>query len=125
MSRHPEGMDLITANALAALADMPRPLLQVHVGLLIYLGCQLMLGTRRGAIVAALAAVLFVVLHEGANRLFHGGWRWADTASAMVLTLFWPTMCFAVSRFRRRLRARRAGRGAPEQLLVRAALAHG
>ena len=117
-------MNPITTDALAAFADMPRPLLQVHVGMLIYLGCQLLLGTRRGAMVALGAAVLFVVLQEVVNRLFHGGWGWAETSSDVVLTMFWPTMCFAVSRFRRWHRVRRAQRMAANQPFSVAAVAH-
>jgi len=99
-------MDLITTyngaiDALVAVSDMPRPLLHVHAGMIIYLGCQLLLGTRRGSLLAVLITVQLALAHELMNRAFHGSWRWEDTSRDLVLTMFWPTMCYAVSRFRR------------------------
>jgi len=95
-------------DAIAAFADMPRPLLHVHAGMVIYLLSLLLLGTRRGSLVAVLLTVGLAVMHEVMNRLFHGSWRWEDTTKDLVLTMFWPTMCYAVSSFRRWNWARRA-----------------
>ena len=108
-------MDLITTyndaiDGLVAFTDMPRPLLHVHAGMIIYLGCQLLLGTRRGSLLAVLITVQLALVHEMMNRLFHGSWRWENTSEDLVLTMFWPTMCYAVSRFRRWHWARRTRR---------------
>ncbi len=89
------------ANALVVLAQMPRAVLHVHVGMLIYLCCQLALGTRRGSLAALAITLLLALFHELMNRIFHGSWRWADTAVDLGLSLFWPAMHLATSRFRR------------------------
>jgi hypothetical protein len=122
-------MDLITAyndtfDAIIAFADAPRSLLHVHAGMIIYLGCQLLLGTRRGSLVAVILTVQLAVLHEVMNRLFHGSWRWEDTSKDLVLTMFWPTMCYAVSQLRRWHWARRASLTATKQPGSVAALAY-
>jgi len=122
-------MDLIASyntaiDTIAAFADMPRPLLHVHAGMIIYLGAQLFLGTRRGSLVAVLLTVSLAVMHEVMNRLFHGSWRWEDTSKDLVLTMFWPTMCYAVSRFRRWRWAHRAQIHALEQPRSLAAVAY-
>jgi hypothetical protein len=125
MFRHQEGMDLTATPALAAFADMPPSLLHVHAGMLIYLVFQLLLGARRGAIVAATAALLFALLYEGVNWLAAEPLGWEVTRGNMVLTVFWPTMCYAVSRLRRGQRARQARRSAAMQSALLAAAAHG
>ena len=99
-------MDLVivyhdAVERLILLAGVPRAVLCMHIGMGIYLGCLLLLGTRRGSLAAVLGTVLLAVVHECMNRLFHGSWRWHDTTQELVLTLFWPTMCYAVSHFRR------------------------
>ena len=88
-------------NALVHLLHAPRSLLHVHAGMVIYLSCQLMLGTRRGSLVAVAVVLQIELAHELMNRLYHGGWRWPDTIHDIALTLFWPVLCYAVSRLRR------------------------
>lgn len=91
--------DLTDAIALAT--GFSRPMLHVHAGMAIYVLSQLMLGTRRGSALA-LATVLAAELgNEVMNRLYWGSWRWDDTLRDIVVTLFWPLACVAVSKFRR------------------------
>jgi len=99
-------MDLIAAyneaaNALVAVTGSSRSVLHLHGGMLIYLACQVLMGTRRGSLAAIMITVVLVLGHEALNRLHHGSWRWADTSQDLVLSLFWPTMCYAVSSFGR------------------------
>jgi hypothetical protein len=89
------------ADALVVLTQMPRAVLHVHVGMLIYLSCQLTLGTRRGSLAALAITLLLALFHELMNRIFHGSWRWADTTGDLGLSLFWPAMHYGISRFRR------------------------
>lgn len=89
------------ATGLVTFTEVPRALLHVHLGMMIFLGCQLLMGTRRGSLVAVLATVLLAAFHEGMNRIFHSSWRLADTGEDLVLTLFWPTMYYAASIYRR------------------------
>jgi hypothetical protein len=100
-------MDLVatyneSADALVRLAQLPRGVLHVHLGMLIYLACQLVLGTRRGSLAAVAVTLALALFHEVMNRIFHGSWRWEDTRGDLVLSLFWPAMCYAVSVLRRR-----------------------
>ncbi|MGF7149216.1 hypothetical protein FHS96_002858 [Sphingomonas zeicaulis] len=66
--------------------------LHIHAGL-----AMLMLGrmvTRRG--LGTFVPLWFVVAAEAANeimdRLHYGSWRWPDTTSDIIHTLFWPTV---------------------------------
>lgn len=86
---------------LVAESGMTRPMLHVHAGMAIYLGMQLALRTRRGSTLAWLAVFQVALFNEAMNRLYHGSWRWADTGEDLMLTLFWPTICLAVSKWRR------------------------
>lgn len=100
------GMDFVaiynhTATELVWFLQMPRSLLHLHIGMAIYLGCQFLMGTRRGSLAAVFVTVMLALFHEVMNRIFHGSWRLADTSEDLVLTLFWPTMCYGVSSFRR------------------------
>lgn len=88
-------------EAVVTATGASRLLLHVHAGMLIYLGCQLLLGTRRGSLVAVIVTIQLAFFHEVMNRLFYGSWRWHDTSTDLLLTMFWPVMCYAVSRFRR------------------------
>lgn len=115
------------ADAIVSYTRMPRALLHVHFGLLIYCVSQLLLGTRRGSLVAVFVTIMLAVFHELMNRFFHGSWRVADTSKDLVLTLFWPTLHYAVSSYRRWIWARQEQLGAIRRPLrrVKAALAHG
>ena len=114
-------MDFITSyhdatEAFVAFVDAPRSLIHVHVGMAIYLGCQFLMGTRRGSLVAVSVTVALAVFHELMNRLFYGSWRIEDTSADLLLSLFWPTMCYAVSIFRRWSWKQRVRRREDEQL---------
>ncbi|UAK24504.1 hypothetical protein [Sphingomonas nostoxanthinifaciens] len=76
-------------------------LAHVHAGLIIYVGAQIVLRTRRANGLALQAVLLAEVLNETADRLFWGSWRWADTAGDMAATLLWPSLLYALSRYRR------------------------
>ena len=89
------------ADAIVATTGASRSLLHLHGGMLIYLACQVLLGTRRGSLTAILITACLVLLHEVLNRFHHGAWRWGDTRQDLLLSLFWPTMCYAVSSFSR------------------------
>jgi hypothetical protein len=87
---------------------MTRPMLHMHAGMAIYLLGQLVLGTRRGSFLAILLVLQAELLNELLNKLHNGTWRWPDTREDIVLTLFWPVMCYMVSRYRRARFARLA-----------------
>jgi hypothetical protein len=86
----------------------------------IYLLSQLMLGERRGSMVSLMTVLAIELGNEVMNRLYWGSWRWSDTLGDIGTTLFWPSLCLAVSAFRRR-RWRPSG-GAAEARLPQPAL---
>ncbi len=111
-------MDPISAyadftQAIVDVTGMTRPMLHMHAGMAIYLLAQVLLGTRRGSILALAAVLEIELLNELMNRLHYGTWRWDDTRQDIMLTLLWPTACYAVSSYRRwRWRARQNKAGA-------------
>ncbi len=100
----------------AALGVSPS-LVKVHAGMAIYLGCMLLMGTRRGSLTAVLLALGAAIVHEAMGRLHLGTWNWHETARALVLVSFWPTACYAVSWYRRWNWAESARQRANDQLL--------
>lgn len=96
--------------------------LHIHAGLMIYVGTQLILGTRR----ASWVALVLVFGFEGANELldwvFFGELRLNDTVSDIVATVLWPSILYAASKYRRhKWRAEiRHNRRARKFLLMRA-----
>jgi len=100
------GMDILTAYAqftqeIVNVTGMPRPMLHMHAGMAIYLIGQILLGTRRGSFLAILLVLQAELFNELMNKLHNGTWHWPDTREDIILTLFWPVMCYAVSRYRR------------------------
>ncbi|WP_174286755.1 hypothetical protein [Sphingomonas bacterium] len=76
---------------------LPDTLLHVHAGMAILMLARI--ATRRS--LGSFVPLAFVALAEGANevldRMHFGSWRWPDTTSDIVNTLFWPTaICIGV-----------------------------
>ena len=76
---------------------LPDTLLHVHAGMAILMLARIV--TRRS--LGSFVPLAFVALAEGANevmdRLHFGAWRWPDTTSDIVNTMFWPTViCIGV-----------------------------
>jgi hypothetical protein len=88
-------------DTIAAMSGLSRPMLHVHAGMAIYVLTQLLLGERRGSLVAVSMVVLAELGNETLERIYWGSWRLDDTLSDVVTTLFWPTVCLAVSTYGR------------------------
>lgn len=100
-------MDPITAykeltDTIEAVTGLSRPMLHLHAGMAIYVVTQAFLRERRGSVVALGMVALAELGNEAMNRLYWGSWRWSDTLGDIVATLFWPSLCLAVSAYRRR-----------------------
>ncbi len=100
-------MDIFAAYAqltqdIVNITGVSRPMLHMHAGMAIYLGAQVVLGTRRGSLFAVIVVLQIELLNEMMNRFYHGSWRWADTSEDIALTLFWPTLRYGVSLYRRK-----------------------
>jgi hypothetical protein len=87
--------------ALVAATGQSNALLHVHVGLAAYVGFQLVMGTRRGALPALLLVVQLELANEVLDYAYFHSWRLADTAQDAALTLLWPTILTTTSHFRR------------------------
>ena len=99
-------MDLITnyrelTEAIKAMTSMPAEVLHVHAGMIIYLGSQFLLGCRRASWMALSIVLEIELINELMNYLFYGSWRWVDTSCDILMTMFWPSMCVAVGKYRR------------------------
>lgn len=99
-------MDIITSyyeliETVKVVTGMSNPVLHVHAGMAIYLLSQFLLGTRRASWMALSIVLEIELFNEVMNYLYHGSWRWADTSQDILLTMFWPSMCVAVSKYRR------------------------
>ena len=88
-------------QSIVDLTGMSRPMLHIHAGMAIYLVTQFALRDRRGSLIALVAVLQLELFNEIMNRLDKGAWHWADTSADIALTIFWPTLCYAVSVYRR------------------------
>ena len=80
---------------------MSDSILHVHAGMIVLFLARIV--TRRS--LSTPIPLAFVALAEAGNeildRLHYGSWRWGDTSSDIVNTLFWPTVLFIGLRLRR------------------------
>ena len=107
-------MDLISSyrewtEAIKAMTGFSPQMLHVHAGMAIYLMGQLLLGSRRASWVAFSVVLEIELMNEVMNYLYYGSWRWHDTLSDIVLTLFWPATSVVVGKYRRWRWARNEG----------------
>jgi hypothetical protein len=86
---------------LLAFLGMGDKMAHMQVGMGIYLIAQLVLRNRRASLDALTAVFVAELCNEVMDRLFFGSWRWADTLTDFAATMFWPTMVFAVGKYRR------------------------
>lgn len=81
-------------------------LLHIHAGLAILMLARLVTRQSLGTFIP----LSIVVIAEGANeildRLHFHDWRWADTGSDIVNTLFWPCVICVGIRLRPMIRRR-------------------
>jgi hypothetical protein len=116
-------MDLISAYASliqTIVTGTPDTMLHVHAGMMIYLGTQVLLGTRRASRYAVFTVLAAVGANEVFDWLYYGSWRWEDTLRDVVHTMFWPTACYTVGKFRRMRWSAREGRMKARILAARA-----
>ena len=51
---------------------------------------RLVSGRQLGSFIPFAVVLALELLNEGIDRVNHGSWRWDDTISDIVNTLFWP-----------------------------------
>ncbi|HEX7874893.1 MAG TPA: hypothetical protein VF475_18415 [Sphingobium sp.] len=91
---------LFTRDVLDGLG-MSHPMAHIHAGLMIYLGVQMLLRTRRASTIALHAVIGAELVNEVLDYSFYGSWRWADTLGDIALTLLWPAAFYLMGKFRR------------------------
>ncbi|QIG81184.1 hypothetical protein G5C33_16310 [Sphingosinithalassobacter tenebrarum] len=64
----------------------------IHAGLTILLLSRLLLRTPLRSFVPFGVVVVAELINELLDRIHFGQWRWEDTVSDAVFTLFWPLM---------------------------------
>ena len=64
--------------------------LHIHGGMLILLLARIVTRRSLGTFVPFIVVLAFELLNEAIDRLNHGAWRWGDTTSDIINTLFWP-----------------------------------
>ena len=86
---------------------LPDTMLHIHAGMAVLMVARIVTRRSLGSFVPLSIVALAEGFNEVMDRLNFHSWRWADTSSDVVNTLFWPTViCFGI-RLRPMLRARR------------------
>ena len=76
---------------------LPDTLLHVHAGMAILVIARIATRRSLGSFVPLAIVALAEAGNEVMDRLHFGSWRWPDTTSDIVNTLFWPmVICVGV-----------------------------
>jgi hypothetical protein len=90
------------ANMLTEMLGVSHAMMHVHAGLAIYLGAKFVLRTRRASVYALLAVLNAELANELMDYAHYGSLRIDDTLMDIVATLFWPTVDYCVTSYRRK-----------------------
>ena len=86
-------------------------ILHIHAGMVILLLARMITRRSLGTLIPLSCVALAELGNEVMDRLNFGSWRWPDTTSDVINTLFWPlVICLAV-----RLRPMIVERSAPAE----------
>jgi hypothetical protein len=85
----------------------------IHAGLAIYVAVQVVTRDRRASLHALIAVAGMELANEIVEAAYYRSPRWGDTLGDIALTLLWPAILYAVSRFRRQRWAAGATRARP------------
>lgn len=76
---------------------LPDTILHIHAGMAVLLAARIVTGRSLGTLIPLSVVAAAELANEILDRLHFGSWRWDDTLSDIVNTLFWPTViCVAV-----------------------------
>lgn len=76
---------------------LPDTILHIHAGMAILLIARVLTGRSLGTFVPLSFVAAAEFGNELLDRLEFGSWRWPDTSSDIVNTMFWPSViCLAV-----------------------------
>lgn len=76
---------------------LPDTILHIHAGMAVLMLARLTTGRSLGSFIPLSIVAIAEAGNEILDRMHYGSWRWADTASDIANTMFWPTViCIAV-----------------------------
>ena len=77
-------------EAIANDTGLANTILHIHAGMLILMGARIVTRRSLGTFIPFAAVLALELANEIIDWVNHGSWRWEDTASDIVNTLFWP-----------------------------------
>jgi len=89
---------------------LPDTILHIHAGMAVLMVARIVTRRSLGSFVPWSFVAAAEAFNEIMDRLNFGSWRWADTTTDIVNTLFWPTVICLGIRLRPMLLARDAAR---------------
>lgn len=76
---------------------MSDTILHIHAGMAVLLAARVVTGRSLGTFIPLSFVVAAELANEVLDRMHFGSWRWPDTSSDVINTLFWPAViCLAV-----------------------------
>jgi hypothetical protein len=89
---------------------LPDTILHIHAGLAVLMLARIVTRRSLGSFVPWSCVAVAEAFNEIMDRLNFGSWRWPDTTSDIINTLFWPTVICLGIRLRPMLLPRDAAR---------------
>jgi hypothetical protein len=89
---------------------LPDTILHIHAGMAVLMVARIVTRRSLGSFVPWSFVAAAEAFNEIMDRLNFGSWRWADTTTDIVNTLFWPTVICLGIRLRPMLLSRDAAR---------------
>lgn len=87
-------------DAIANDTGLANTILHIHAGMLILMAARVVTRRSLGTFVPFAAVLILELANEIIDRVNHGSWRWDDTTSDLVNTLFWPFLLSLAIRLR-------------------------
>lgn len=76
---------------------LPDTVLHIHAGLAVLMIARVVSGRSLGSFIPWSVVALAEFGNEVMDRIIYSSWRWPDTTSDIIHTMFWPTViCFGV-----------------------------
>jgi hypothetical protein len=87
-------------EAIANDTGLANTILHIHAGMLILMTARFVTRRSLGTFIPFAAVLALELANEIIDRINHGSWRWDDTTSDILNTLFWPFLLSLAIRLR-------------------------